>query len=193
MRTNQCNKIIITYCIAGKIELIFKKELPQLWTSFGILDRRKVTDLNEITTFEYDVSAREEITPDSCALLLKPRDQVVQYVPVGYHLRIASPGDAGCERSYTPVPIAFMPTEMRAADAASLPLLVKSYATGSLSRYLARAEPLAESLCVSQPRGAFSLYKTRLHTRVAMLAAGSGLTPMLSVLDYMLERTSNKM
>lgn len=128
---------------------------------------------------------------------LKPRRRVLQHVPVGYHLRIASSNSgATVERSYTPVPPAFMPGD-EPLEAAIVPLLVKRYAGGALSVPLTTTTPAdartGEPLRLSQPRGAFSLYKTRLHTRVAMLAAGSGLTPMLSVLAYMLERTSNKM
>lgn len=186
--------------ISGKIELIFTKTEPQLWTSFGLLDRRKVTDLADITEFEYDVRVCQSITPDSYAVRLKPRRRVLQYVPVGYHLRIGR-SDGGhsdatdVERSYTPVPPACMPGDEPLA-AGEVPLLVKRYAGGVMSGLLTCTPDIAaagRSLRLSQPRGAFSLYKTRLHTRVAMLAAGSGLTPMLSVLEYMLERTSNKM
>lgn len=175
---------------------------PALWTSFGLLDRRKVTDLTDISAFEYDVAECRPTTHDSFAVLLRPRRRVLQHVPIGYHLRIGRrrPDGAEVERSYTPVPVAFMRGERNGAelqmDADVVPLLVKRYDGGALSERLTqdavdgqRVDPLR----LSQPRGAFSLYRTRLHTRVAMLAAGSGLTPMLSVLEYMLERTSNRM
>lgn len=197
----QANIYYNLFYIPGKIELIFAKAQPQLWTSFGLLDRRKVADLADtITSFEYDVCASRPINSDSFAVHLKPRRRVLQHVPVGYHLRIASSDSAASvERSYTPVPPACMPDDVP-LEAAIVPLLVKRYAGGALSVPLTAVvvKPPAdatvrEPLRLSQPRGAFSLYKTRLHTRVAMLAAGSGLTPMLSVLAYMLQRTSNKM
>lgn len=72
----------------GKIELVFKKEEPMLWISFGTLERRKLSDLDEITSFEYDSVQREQITHDSYAVILMPNTRVIQHIPVGYHLRI---------------------------------------------------------------------------------------------------------
>lgn len=68
--------------------MIFKKEVPQLWISFGNLDRRKVTDVEEDTSFVYNTVCREPIARDSFAVILLPEQRVLQHVPVGYHLRI---------------------------------------------------------------------------------------------------------
>lgn len=97
-------------------------------------------------------------------------------------------------RSYTPVPVAYVPSgDSVYNDEVRLDFLVKAYETGNVSAYLTKATPLAESLCLSHPKGNFSLAKIRNHNRIVLLAAGSGITPMLSILDYIRQRTSNKL
>lgn len=76
----------------GKIELVFRKEEPMLWISFGNLERRKINNIEEVTSFVYDSVQREQITHDSFAVILMPKLRVIQHVPVGYHLRITSSG-----------------------------------------------------------------------------------------------------
>lgn len=95
-------------------------------------------------------------------------------------------------RSFTPVPTSFLPPSC-SITTTCVPMLIKRYATGTLSKYLTSIDPFANGLRISQPKGSLSLYKIRMHTKVAMLAAGSGLTPMLSIINYLLARTSNKM
>lgn len=73
----------------GKIELIFTKSVPELWTSFGLLDRRKTTELDQFY-FAYDVINRVPITHDSYAIILKPKEKVLQHFPIGYHVNITA-------------------------------------------------------------------------------------------------------
>ncbi|XP_058117878.1 cytochrome b5 reductase 4 [Anopheles ziemanni] len=175
----------------GKIELMFTKLCPALWTSYGQMTYERCENC-EMQLHEYDVATRVEITHDSCALLLRPKNNcLLQVTPVGYHVSVSASIEGGeyVSRSYTPVPAAWISTD---CPATSVPLLVKSYQDGCLSKQLTRPAPLATSLQLSQPSGNFALSKLRHHNRFALLAAGSGLTPMLALLDYLLDRTSNR-
>ncbi|XP_055597355.1 cytochrome b5 reductase 4 isoform X2 [Uranotaenia lowii] len=176
---------------AGKVEIVFNKLLPGLWTIFGQMEHERKENY-EMELNEYDVATRIEITHDSCALLLRPKNNsILQVTPIGHHLTVT--GNVGGEfltRSYTPVPGNAIPTE---CPATFVPLLVKAYPTGGLSQHISKPVPLATSLQLSQPSGNFSLAKIKYHNRIALLAAGSGLTPMLALLNYLLDRSSNKM
>lgn len=177
---------------AGKVELVFNKLLPGLWTSYGQMEHDRFENY-PLELYEYDVATRIEITHDSCALLLRPKNNSILHVmPIGYHLSVSGTVADGqvVTRSYTPVPANAVPTD---CPATFVPLLVKTYQHGSLSKHLTRPVPLATSLQLSQPSGSFSLAKLKHHNRIALLAAGSGLTPMLALLNYLLERSSNKM
>ncbi|XP_065089720.1 cytochrome b5 reductase 4 isoform X2 [Ochlerotatus camptorhynchus] len=177
---------------AGKVELVFNKLLPGLWTSYGQMEHER-SENYPLELYEYDVATRLEITHDSCALLLRPKNNsILQVIPIGYHLSISGTVADGqvVTRSYTPVPASAIPTD---CPATFVPLLVKTYQHGGLSKHLTRPVPLATSLQLSQPSGSFSLAKLKHHNRIALLAAGSGITPMLALLNYLLERSSNKM
>uniref|UniRef100_A0AAG5DSF7 Cytochrome-b5 reductase n=1 Tax=Anopheles atroparvus TaxID=41427 RepID=A0AAG5DSF7_ANOAO len=175
----------------GKIELMFTKLCPALWTSYGQMTYARRENC-EMQLHEYDVATRLEITHDSCALLLRPKNNcLLQVTPVGYHVSVSASiaGGEFVSRSYTPVTAVWIGTD---CPGTFVPLLVKSYQDGCLSKQLTRAAPLATALQLSQPSGNFVLSKLRHHNRFALLAAGSGLTPMLALLDYLLDRTSNR-
>lgn len=94
-------------------------------------------------------------------------------------------------RSYTPIPL-----KLRAKEAAVAPsdilFLVKLYQNGTLSKHLSDS-PMNSIMPVSQPKGSLDLVRVKSHTKFAMLAAGSGITPMISVIEHLLERSSTKM
>lgn len=89
------------------------------------------------------------------------------------------------------------------ADNVSLLFLIKSYATGALSKFITSLSVNDQSLNssnndnknilkLSQPKGNFILNKLLDHCRIGLLAAGSGITPMLAVLDHLLGRSTNR-
>lgn len=73
----------------GKIECIFRKRVPALWTNFGLLTRQKITDLSN-NTYLYDVIERVQITHDSYALVLKPKQLLVHVLPIGFHISVTA-------------------------------------------------------------------------------------------------------
>uniref|UniRef100_A0A182QPT9 Cytochrome-b5 reductase n=1 Tax=Anopheles farauti TaxID=69004 RepID=A0A182QPT9_9DIPT len=175
---------------SGKVELMFTKLCPTLWTTYGEMSYERLENC-ALQLHEYDVATRIEITHDSCALLLRPKNNcLLQITPVGYHVSVSASIDGEyVSRSYTPVPASCVGTD---CSETFVPLLVKSYPDGCLSKHLTRPVPLGTSLQLSQPSGNFVLGKLRHHHRFALLAAGSGLTPMLALLHYLLERNSNR-
>lgn len=139
-----------------------------LWTAFGLLDRRKTNDLtNESNDVTYDVVAREPITHDSYALILMPNKRIIQNLPIGYHLSITCHDNSEKSRSYTPVPVAYVQSP---CPVGGIPLLVKSYPAGDLSKHLTQPSPLPTSLSLSHPKGNFTLSKIRSHQSFALLA-----------------------
>ena len=67
--------------------------------------------------------------------------------------------------------------------------LIKSYKVGTLSKYLSQNSS-NENVAVSLPKGSLDLTNLKPHTRFAIMAAGSGVTPMISVIDYLLDRNT---
>lgn len=98
-------------------------------------------------------------------------------------------------RSYTPIPKSYAPTSCSKETDPNfhLYLLIKTYVNGALTTYMTRDSPLAQDLSISCAKGNFKLCQVKEFKRIAVLAAGSGVTPFCSLLDYLLERRNNQM
>lgn len=180
----------------GKIEITFTKTTPKLWSSYGTMEMTKQVDV-ELNEYEYDVNDCWPINHDSFALALRPKKKLSMYLPIGQHVSIGSVvGGQEINRSYTPVPQRFGTAAAAAARQQSpsdLLLLIKSYENGTLSKHLCKLSvPLVKDLRVSPPQGNFSLTQLKSHKRIAFLAAGSGLTPFLGIIDHVANKTNNQ-
>lgn len=69
----------------GKIEIILNKSNPALWTNFGLLNRQNNNEIIHCDSYEYGISEIEKITHNSYALVLQPKEYIVQVFPIGYH------------------------------------------------------------------------------------------------------------
>lgn len=66
------------------------------------------------------------------------------------------------------------------------------YVNGALTTYITNDSPLAQDLEFSHAKGNFKLNNIKEYRRFAILAAGSGITPMLEIIEFLLERRFNK-
>lgn len=172
----------------GKVEISFTKAEPKLWSSYGQMEMTKANEM-DLSGYEYKVVDQVAINHDSFALSLEPVKRVFMVLPVGHHVSVTCDVDGHeISRSYTPVPLSYVG---ESAGACCLPLLVKFYKDGTLSRQLCEKKALA--VRVSPPRGSFSMAQLKDHARVAFLAAGSGLTPFLAVIDQLVGKTNNQL
>lgn len=98
-------------------------------------------------------------------------------------------------RSYTPVPKPYAPISCNSETDPNfyLYLLIKTYVNGALTSYITNNPRLATDLEVSHAKGSFKLNELQKYIRIGILAAGSGITPMFEIIDYLMERRSNKM
>ncbi|AMD20304.1 HDL440Wp [Eremothecium sinecaudum] len=95
-------------------------------------------------------------------------------VPPGYHLAVKVPVDGKDQiRYYTPISNKFA--------AGYFDILVKSYKDGKVSKWFAGLKP-GDTVDFKGPVGRFG-YTTNSSRRIGMVAGGSGITPMLSVLN----------
>lgn len=180
----------------GKIEIALNKTVPALWPNFGLMNRRKLTDDLINCDYSYKIDRRTPISHDSYALILRAANrQIVHHLPIGYHVSVSAnlPDERIVTRSYTPIPSSYAPSIAGEDTKPHLLLLVKSYADGTLTKHIAADKLPFEEVTVSQAKGNFELSCLKQHTRIAILAAGSGITPMLPIIDHLLQRKSNRM
>ncbi|CCX05634.1 hypothetical protein FPQ18DRAFT_377697 [Pyronema domesticum] len=104
-------------------------------------------------------------------------------LPIGQHVSIAATID-GKEvvRSYTPV--------SSDADLGHFNLLVKSYPTGNISKHLADLK-IGQTVRCRGPKGQF-VYTPNMVRAFAMIAGGTGITPMLQIIRAITENPEDK-
>lgn len=181
---------------SGKIEITLKKTVPALWSHFGSLNRRKLSDEFSECNISYKIDQRKRISHDSYALVLRPvNGQIIHQLPLGYHVSVSAkpPGESIVTRSFTPIPASYL--TLTASDASPAPLLflVKTYVNGTFTKHIAVDEIPFNEVTVSHAKGNFQLHRLKQHTRIAMLAAGSGITPMLAIIDHLLQRKTDRL
>lgn len=180
----------------GKIEITLKKFVPALWSHFGSSNRRKLTDDYSDCNFFYKIDQRTRISHDSYALVLRAANgQIIHQLPLGYHVSVSAkpPGESTVTRSFTPIPASYVPSIACDASSPPLLLLVKSYVDGTFTKHIAADEMPFKEVTVSHAKGSFQLHRLKQHTRIAMLAAGSGITPMLAIIDHLLQRKTDRL
>lgn len=104
-----------------------------------------------------------------------PKSTNILGLPIGQHISVAAkiegqPKDVA--RSYTPI--------SSDEDKGFFDLLIKSYPTGNISKYMAQMT-IGQNLKVMGPKGAM-VYTPGLVRRFGMIAGGTGITPMLQII-----------
>jgi cytochrome-b5 reductase len=99
-------------------------------------------------------------------------------LPVGRHLSVMAHIDGNkVMRPYTPV--------SRPDEVGSFSLLVKAYEYGKMSHFLTQMQ-VGDSLEVRGPIGRFK-YSTNMYKHIVFVCGGTGLTPCLQVIRWILE------
>ncbi|KAH8384609.1 hypothetical protein KR093_002639 [Drosophila rubida] len=189
-------KAVRTAAETGKVEVVLSKEVPEPWPTYGTHESKKLDVLlTQEEQLEYEVQRCEHFNHDSFELSLQSvQQQVLLQLPVGYHLDIEVPHNGELlQRSYTPVPHCYLPSNNDSVDDTNtLQFLIKYYEHGAVSSELHQLQPGA-NVKLSLPRGNFKLSSLEAHRNILLLAAGSGITPILSLLKPLLHRQSNRL
>lgn len=73
--------------------MLFVKSEPSVWTNYGSMEKVKAGDGDSTPpngSYEFEVQQNEEITHDSRALLLTPKDKLLFISPIGYHVNLTA-------------------------------------------------------------------------------------------------------
>jgi len=97
------------------------------------------------------------------------------------------------QRSYTPVDQSYLHLDKNCSSSLEcLSFLIKKYPNGPVSSHLHQLQA-GSRVHLSPPRGTFQLSELTAHRNILLLAAGSGLTPILSLIQPILKRNTNRM
>jgi len=104
-----------------------------------------------------------------------PRPTDVLGLPIGQHISLA----AVIDDPNKPVVRSYTPTSSD-HDQGHFDLLIKSYPTGNISKYVANLK-IGDTMQVRGPKGAM-VYTPNMVRHFGMIAGGTGITPMLQVI-----------
>ncbi|CAH2043659.1 unnamed protein product, partial [Iphiclides podalirius] len=170
---------------SGKLEVIAQKAEMKVWKSCGETTLSPATKMTTPRAVECRIEGISPVSHDTMLLALTPSTGPV-VVPLGHHVRVhQSLAGTECIRSYTPVGDNWGSSDV----CAPLKLAIKRYELGVLSPMLTSLKT-GDRITVSGPYGNFQLKKLKSVRTMYLLAAGTGITPMLGLLKFMLSRSN---
>ncbi|XP_030764402.1 cytochrome b5 reductase 4 isoform X2 [Sitophilus oryzae] len=181
----------------GKVELTFRKYVSGVWENYGVLKQQSKPANNNSSAGQikskYFIIKKIPVNYNTYLFMLDKQDESIVVVPVGKHIRLfGTMNENEISRSYTPVPDnlfeKFVPHERKNHNVC---LMVKRYPEGRISRYITDKE-VGDSFVISKPFGGMDLKVIEKRDTFIMLAGGTGITPMLGLLMFLLERKIKK-
>ncbi|XP_013179867.1 PREDICTED: cytochrome b5 reductase 4-like isoform X2 [Papilio xuthus] len=170
---------------SGKVEVIAQKAEMEVWKNCGETSLSNAIKMTAARTVECRVEGSGAVSHDTVLLALTPRSGPV-VIPIGFHVRIHQTlAGSECIRSYTPVGDKWAAVDVTAP----LKLAIKRYELGVLSPMLTSLK-IGSYITVSGPYGNFKLQKLKTVRKILLIAAGTGITPMLGLLKFMLSRSN---
>lgn len=178
----------------GKVEIILKKKDHVQWKVLGLpleghntLIRRKERGL---FYRKCKLVSKTEVTHDTklfCFML--PKSTHLQ-VPIGQHVYLKQI-IAGTEvvKPYTPL-LPFLPLDFKepfCQDGAHIYLMIKIYSCGLFTQALDHLQ-IGDDISVSNPEGNFEKSQVEALEDLFLLAAGTGFTPMVKLLNFALTK-----
>lgn len=134
--------------------------------------------INPDTWTDLEFTSKEILSPDTALYHFKLKDErEVLNIPTGHYIEVRVVLDGNEKiRHYTPV----NPTE----NVGHLDLIVKTYVLGQVSKYFTQLKA-GDKVSFKGPMGEF-IYEDAKATQMGLVAGGSGITPILQVLnEYM--------
>ncbi|TGZ85373.1 ferredoxin reductase-like protein [Ascodesmis nigricans] len=112
-----------------------------------------------------------------------PQQNNILGLPIGQHVSLCAHIDGkDVVRSYTPV--------SSDNDRGFFSLLIKTYPTGNISRYVANMK-IGQTIKVRGPKGQF-VYTPNMCRAFGMIAGGTGITPMLQIIRAVCNNPEDK-
>ncbi|XP_069660890.1 cytochrome b5 reductase 4 isoform X2 [Haliaeetus albicilla] len=176
----------------GKVEIILKKKDNIHWKMLGqaLESHNTFIKRTERGLFyrKCKLVSKTEVTHDTKLLCLMLPRSTHLCVPVGQHIYLKQT-IAGTEvvKPYTPV-LPFLPLDFKEPprhDGAHLYLMIKMYSCGLFTQALDHLQ-IGDYISVSNPEGNFKKSQVQTSEDLFLLAAGTGFTPMVKLLNFAL-------
>ncbi|XP_068188492.1 cytochrome b5 reductase 4 [Antennarius striatus] len=180
-----------TTALVGKIQVNMQKQVKRKWTSLGEpLENHNTLLKKKDRALCYRgclLVSKTEVNHNTYIFRMQLPPGTVRHLPVGQHVFLkALIQDTEVVRPYTPIDPSLAPTSRSPPQESDIYLLIKVYPDGVFTPYL-NSLPIGAHISISGPEGTFSLRPLRDVTHLYLLAAGTGLTPMVRLIRSALQ------
>ncbi|KAG1663036.1 Cytochrome b5 reductase 4 [Nymphon striatum] len=174
---------------SGAVEIMLKKENPDInWSSLGtpLAGHKSFIPLRDkdICYNKCSLIKREQVTHDTDVFTFALPEGCKMNVPIGQHVHLRAVSE-GCEisRSYTAIiPNINVPSVENYEE---INLMIKIYKDGLLTPFIDKLD-IGQSIDISEYDGNFEEQYIHKCTHLYLLAAGTGFTPMIRLINYCL-------
>ncbi|XP_053557171.1 cytochrome b5 reductase 4-like [Bombina bombina] len=187
-------KEITVHCTGktGKIELVLLKEDPFVWKMLGQpLEGHKTFVKISSRGFYYRkcrLVSKTDINHNTKLFCFELPQGCHLHVPVGYHVYLKlNISGTDIVKPYTPVLSSLLPDTLSSQcnTEKCIYMMIKMYPNGSFTPHIDHLE-IGDYIYLSNPQGDFQKSKVAMLEDVFLLAAGTGLTPMVKLLMHIL-------
>ena len=170
------------------VKISLNKRESTTWKNIGkpLSDNKALRRTLELPKLKFSVrlSEKTQISHDCYLFTFEPEQTTSISIPIGRHLHLLLPNNQSLIRPYTPVPMSIL-DKSNYLDQRSISLLIKIYDDGLFTPDLMGVK-INDELLMSIPEGNFDLERIRNAVSVLLVAAGTGITPMLGIIHYCL-------
>ncbi|KAK1120128.1 hypothetical protein K0M31_012852 [Melipona bicolor] len=167
--------------VTMKAEFTFTKREKRPWLNYGTHVLVDAMDPG-LELREYQVVSNERLSNLIHLLVVRPKD-FLQIVPIGRHVIAQLSLRSHTSRPYNPVPPCLHPDDMASNYTTDcLCFMIKKYSDGALSPCMTTLQ-IGQTVVFSQSVGSFAIGKYDRFSIIHMLAAGTGLTVMLGIIE----------
>lgn len=168
----------------GKIQVQLDKQEPKVWNHHSTSSTLESVNVPTCKYNSMKLVKHEQVLHNVSLLTFEYCSQIFHYVPVGHHVFIKlKVDDVHISKPYTPVE----PLQRSLVSYSNtLSFLIKRYPDGVLSPLLCGLT-VGQEIEVAGADGKFDVSLMDKRSRLLLLVAGTGLTPMIPLLNWALQ------
>ncbi|XP_078068580.1 cytochrome b5 reductase 4 isoform X2 [Mustelus asterias] len=195
--SHEVREVVSVHCASkvGKIEVSLKKLNSALWSDLGKPQEhhnsyKKRTD-GDLSYRKCTLLSKVDVSHDTRLLCFQLPPGCYMTIPVGQHIYLKSSiQDVEVVRPYTPVPPSlYAEPNDGGLTCTNIYLMIKIYPDGLLTPLIDKLQ-VGDCVSVSSPVGNFKHSQLAGVTELILLAAGTGFTPMIKLINCSLKMPS---
>ncbi|UJR26276.1 hypothetical protein I4U23_007616 [Adineta vaga] len=177
----------------GQIEIDLKKQTDQMWKSIGKFSSNhlSICPIQDFEPLYFNVTLikRTPVAHDSDWYTFSLPSNIFMVPPIGYHIRLRRGIDGlVVVKPYTVIDK--LNEEDKSLPEHTIELLIKHYTDRTMTPMLQKL-PIGNTIEMSSYEGTFDAVRIDMCQTLILIAAGTGLTPMLRILNYANKQSHN--